>query len=58
MQGGSQRRNVRKEIMHYFFHPRMGHLERRFITKVLKLVDFYSVNYVRGRSISAAVVRG
>lgn len=40
MQGGSQRRNVRKEIMHYFFHPRIGYLERRLITKVLKLDDF------------------
>ena len=31
----------------YFFHPRIGCLERRFITKVLKLVDFYSVNHAR-----------
>ena len=44
--------------MRYFFHPRIGYLERRFITKVLKLVEFYSVNYVRGRSISASMVRG
>ena len=29
----------------YFFHSRIGCLERRFITKVLKLVDFYSVNH-------------
>ena len=47
-----------KKLCITFFHPRMAYLERRFITKVLKLVDFYSVNYVRGRSISAAVVRG
>ena len=27
-------------------NPRIGCLERRFITKVLKLVDFYSVNHL------------
>ena len=27
-------------------NPRKGCLERRFITKVLKLVDFYSVNHL------------
>ena len=36
-------------------------MERRFITKVLKLVDFYSVNHVRSvrsRSLHANTVRG
>ena len=28
--------NARKEIMRYYFHPRMGYLERRFIDKALK----------------------
>ena len=46
MKGGGRSRNVRKEILRYFFHPRIGCLERRFITKVLKLVDFYSVNHL------------
>ena len=41
-----------------FFHPRIGCLERRFTTKVLKLVDFYSVNHVRSRSLHANMVRG
>ena len=34
MEGGGRSRNVRKEILLYFFHPRIGCLERRFITKV------------------------
>ena len=61
MKGGGRSRNVRKEILRYFFHPRIGCLERRFITKVLKLVDFYSVNHVRSvrsRSLHANTVRG
>ena len=33
-------------------------MERRFITKVLKLVDFYSVNHARSRSLHANTVRG
>ena len=59
--GGGRSRNARKEIFRYFFHPRIGCLERRFITKVLKLVDFYSVNHVRSvrsRSLHANMVRG
>ena len=44
---GGSRVNVRKEIMRYFFHPRVGYLERRFINKALKLADFYSVKSVR-----------
>ena len=47
MRGGGSRVNVRKEIMRYFFHPRVGYLERRFINKALKLADFYSVKSVR-----------
>ena len=58
MKGGGRSRNVRKEVFRYFFHPRIGCLERRFITKVLKLVDFYSVNHVRSRSLHANMVRG
>ena len=38
--GGGSRVNVRKEIMRYFFHPRVGYLERRFINKALELADF------------------
>ena len=60
MKGGGRSRNVRKEILRYFFHPRIGCLQR-FITKVLKLVDFYSVNHVRSvrsRSLHANTVRG
>ena len=59
--GGGRSRNARKEIFRYFFHPRIGCLERRFITKVLKLVDFYSVNHVRSvrsRSLQDNTVRG
>ena len=58
MKGEGRSRNVRKEILRYFFHPRIGCLERRFISKVLKLVDFYSVNHVRSRSLHANTVRG
>ena len=58
VKAGGRSRNVRKEILRYFFHPRIGCLERRFITKVLKLVDFYSVNHVRSRSLHAYTVRG
>ena len=58
VKGGGRSRNVRKEILRYFFHPRIGCLERRFITKVLKLVDFYSVNHARSRSLHANTVRG
>ena len=47
MRGGDSRVNVRKEIMRYFFHPRVGYLERRFINKALKLADFYSIKSVR-----------
>ena len=47
MRGGGSRVNVRKEIMHYFFHPRVGYLDRRFINKTLKLADFYSIESVR-----------
>jgi len=47
MRGGGSRMNVRKEIMHYFFHPRVGYFERRFINKALKLADFYSIKSVR-----------
>ena len=47
MRGGGSRVNVRKEIMRYFFHPRVGYLERRFINKALKLADFYSIKSVR-----------
>ena len=39
--------NVRKEMMRYFFHPRVGYLERRFINKALKLADFYTIKSVR-----------
>ena len=45
--GGGSRVNVRKEIMRYFFHPRVGYLERRFINKALKLADFYTIKSVR-----------
>ena len=55
---GGRSRNVRKEIFRYFFHPRIGCLERRFITKALKLVDFYFLNHVRSRSLNANTVRG
>ena len=58
VKGGERSRNVRTEILRYFFHPRIGCLERRFITKVLKLVDFYSVNHARSRSLHANTVRG
>ena len=58
VKAGGRSRNVRKEILRYFFHPSIGCLERRFITKVLKLVDFYSVNHVRIRSLHAFTVRG
>ena len=44
--GGGSRVNVRKEIMCYFFHPRVGYLER-FINKALKLADFYTMKSVR-----------
>ena len=47
MKGGGGRMNVRKEIMRYYFHPRVGYLERRFINKALKLADFYSIKSVR-----------
>ena len=47
MKGGGGRVNVRKEIMRYFFHPRVGYLERRFINKALKLADFYNIKSVR-----------
>ena len=47
MRGEGSRVNVRKEIMHYFFHPRVGYLERRSINKALKLADFYSIKSVR-----------
>ena len=47
MRGGGSRVNVRKEIMRYFFHPRVGYLERRFINKALKLADFYSIKSFR-----------
>ena len=47
MRGEGSRVNVRKEIMRYFFHPRVGYLERRFINKALKLADFYSIKSVR-----------
>ena len=58
VKGEGRSRNVRKEILRYFFHSRIGCLERRFITKVLKLVDFYSVNHARSRSLHANTVRG
>ena len=58
VKGGERSRNVRTEILRYFFHPRIGCLERRFVTKVLKLVDFYSVNHARSRSLHANTVRG
>ena len=57
VKGGERSRNVGKEILCYFFHSRIGCLERRFITKVLKLVDFYSVNHARSRSLHANTVR-
>ena len=44
---GGRRVNARKEIRRYFFHPRVGYLERRFINKALKLADFYSIKSVR-----------
>ena len=56
VKGEGRSRNVRKEILRYFFHSRIGCLER-FITKVLKLVDFYSVNHARSRSLHANTVR-
>ena len=58
VKGGERSRNVRKDILCYFFHSRIGCLQRRFITKVLKLVDFYSVNHARSRSLHANTVRG
>ena len=58
VKGGGQSRNVRKEILRSFFHPTIGCLERRFITKVLTLVDFYSVNHARSRSLHDSTVRG
>ena len=58
VKGGGRSGNVRKEILRYLFHPRIGCLERRFITKVLKLVDFYSVNHVRSRSLHVNMVGG
>ena len=45
--GGGGRMNVRKEIMRYFFHPRVGYFGKRFINKALKLADFYSIKSVR-----------
>ena len=59
--GGGRSRNARKETFRYFFHPRTGCPERRFITKVLKLVDFYPANHVtsvRSRSLHDNTVRG
>ena len=56
MRGGGSRVNVRKEIMHYFFHSRVGYLERMFINKALKLADFYSIKSVR--SSPSLQVRG
>ena len=56
MRGGGSRVNVRKEIRRYFFHPRVGYLERRFINKALKLADFYSIKSVR--SSPSLQVRG
>ena len=47
MRGGGSRVNVRKEIMCYFIHPRVGYLERRFINNASKLADFYSIKSVR-----------
>ena len=47
MRGGGSRVNVRKEIMRYLFHPRVGYPERKFINKTLKLADFYSIKSVR-----------
>ena len=44
MTGGGSRVNVRKDIIRYFFHPRVGYLERRFINKALKLADFILSN--------------
>ena len=46
MRGGGSRVNVRKEIMCYFIHPRVGYLERRFINNASKLADFYSMGDV------------
>ena len=43
--------NARKGIMRYYFHPRIGYLERRFINKALKLVDFSCLNFM-GRNCS------
>ena len=39
-------------------YPRIGCLERRFITKVLKLVDFLLCKSSRSRSLHANTVRG
>ena len=39
-------------------YPRIGCLERRFITKVLKLVDFLLCTSSRSRSLHANTVRG
>ena len=47
MREGGSRVNVRKEIMCYFIHPRVGYLERRFINNASKLADFYSIKSVR-----------
>ena len=51
-----RRINVRKEIMRYYFHPRIGYLERRFITKALKLTDFlyrksFGANHIQSKPV-------
>ena len=51
MRGGGSRVNVRKEIMRYFFHPRVGYLE--IINKALKLADFYSIKSVRSNHLTS-----
>ena len=51
-----RRVNVRKEIMRYYFHPRIGYLERRLINKALKLTGFLckqfcGANHIQSKSV-------
>ena len=44
--GGGER------IRRYFFHPRVGYLERRVIDKAFKSVDYFKVPAVKSRNLS------
>ena len=39
-------------IRRYFFHPRVGYLEKRVMNKAFKLVDYFKVRAVESRNLS------